>query len=343
MFGTKQEAKILIQDHAVETRRNIKIIKDDGGRVRAICKGPLPTFEIREDGTQVGCIQQKHKDRGAENCKDKGKGPDLPKVKNVGGRGKKTNPYLYQCPWTLYFGKDSETESWMMKTLNTTHKCLQTRSINACTSTFLAKRLVDQVEENPEIPVRAVQEQFQRRFKVAISKMKAYRAKVKAKQQVEGDYFSQYELLWDYANEIKKANLGTTVRIDVEQPGIHTDATRKFRRIYVCYGALKEGFKALGRDLLGLDGAFMKGPFPGQILSAVSVDSNTGIYPVCFAIVEAENRSSWTWFLELLGEDMELSRNSNFTFISDRQKGLLPAFESLFPCAEHRFCLRHIH
>ncbi|KAK1406084.1 hypothetical protein QVD17_41369 [Tagetes erecta] len=261
MFGTKSKAKILIQDHAVETRRNIKIIKDDGGRVRVICKGPLPTFEIREDRTQVGCSQQKHRGSGAEKNKDKGKEPELPKVKNVGGRGKTRNPHLYQCPWTLFIGKDSETESWMVKTLNTTHKCLQTRSLNVCTSTCLAKGLIDQVEENPTILVRAVQEQFQRQFEVGISKMKAYRAKVKAKQQVEGDYFSQYELLWDYAYEIKKANLGTTVRIDVEQPGIHIDITRKFRRIYVCYGALKEGFKALGRDLLGLDGAFMKGPF----------------------------------------------------------------------------------
>ncbi|KAL6535664.1 hypothetical protein OROMI_027038 [Orobanche minor] len=37
-----------------------------------------------------------------------------------------------------------------------------------------------------------------------------------------------------------------------------------FRRIYVCLGALKKGFKAIGRRLLGLDGAFMSGPFPGQ-------------------------------------------------------------------------------
>lgn len=57
IFGTKGEAKILIHDHAVETRTNIKIINDDNGRVRAICKGSLPTFEIKEDGTQVGCSQ----------------------------------------------------------------------------------------------------------------------------------------------------------------------------------------------------------------------------------------------------------------------------------------------
>ncbi|KAM0033435.1 putative MULE transposase domain-containing protein [Helianthus debilis subsp. tardiflorus] len=74
--------------------------------------------------------------------------------------------------------------------------------------------------------------------------------------------------------------------------------------MYVCLAALKQGFKALRRDFLGLDGALMKGPFPGQILTAVGVDCNNGLYPVCYAIVESESLSSWTWFLELLGDDL---------------------------------------
>ncbi|GJX48487.1 hypothetical protein Tco_0273677, partial [Tanacetum coccineum] len=44
------------------------------------------------------------------------------------------------------------------------------------------------------------------------------------------------------------------------------------------------------RDLLGLDGAFMKGPFPGQVLSDVELDSNNGIYPLSYALVKAESR-----------------------------------------------------
>ncbi|KAJ0866266.1 putative MULE transposase domain-containing protein [Helianthus annuus] len=68
-----------------------------------------------------------------------------------------------------------------------------------------------------------------------------------------------------------------------------------------------------------------------------------GIYPVCYAIVEAENINSWTWFLELLGDDLDLHRNSNFTFVSDRQKDILQAVNKLYPNAEHRYCLRHIH
>ncbi|KAL4585616.1 hypothetical protein LXL04_010239 [Taraxacum kok-saghyz] len=52
---------------------------------------------------------------------------------------------------------------------------------------------------------------------------------------------------------------------------------------------------------------------------------------------------SWTWFLQCLQDDLDLYSNSNFTFISDRQKGILQAVSQVFPQAEHRFCLRHIH
>ncbi|GKC02145.1 mutator type transposase [Tanacetum coccineum] len=89
---------------------------------------------------------------------------------------------------------------------------------------------------------------------------------------------------------------------------------------------------------------FLEGcPWPGQILTAVGVDANNGIYPVAYAIVEAESKASWCWFLNLLGEDLGIEANFNYTFISDRQKGLIQAIASVFPSAEHKYCVRHIH
>ncbi|GJR68056.1 retrovirus-related pol polyprotein from transposon TNT 1-94 [Tanacetum coccineum] len=74
----------------------------------------------------------------------------------------------------------------------------------------------------------------------------------------------------------------------------------------------------------------------------IGVDPNNGIYPLAYAIVESEN-NSWKWFLDCLGDDLELFRNSNITFISDRTKGVIPATAEIFPSAEHRFCLKHIY
>ncbi|XP_023770489.2 uncharacterized protein LOC111919108 [Lactuca sativa] len=153
-----------------------------------------------------------------------------------------------------------------------------------------------------------------------ISHMKTFREKKEALKHVQGDYASQYRLLRDYVLEVHARNPDTTVKIDVESEENPTAETRTFRRIYVCIGALKQGFSAGRRDFLGLDGAFMKGPYPGQILSAVALDGNNGIYPLAYVVVESETLNSWTWFLSNLGDDLGLGTNSNLTFMSDRQK-----------------------
>ncbi|CAI9304095.1 unnamed protein product [Lactuca saligna] len=206
-----------------------------------------------------------------------------------------------------------------------------------------SKKILDQVEANPDIPLRAIQDHFQKTYQVSVSMDKVFRAKDKARKHITGDYTKQYELLRDYVLELQATNLDTTVKIDVCSEPNPDSPTRQFRRIYVCLGPLKKGFKACLRDLLGFDGAFMKGPFPGQVLSAVGLDSNNGIYPLAYGIVESENTESWKWFLNNLGDDLDLGRNSNFTFISDRKKGLHTAVEQIFPNAEHRYCIRHIH
>nr|GEX61049.1 hypothetical protein [Tanacetum cinerariifolium] len=92
--------------------------------------------------------------------------------------------------------------------------------------------------------------------------------------------------------------------------------TRVFHRIYVWLGASKLGFRACRRELLGLDGAFKNGPFPGQVLAVVGLDSNNKIYPLAYALVEA--KSSWCWFLQGLGDDIDLHPYLNFSFINDR-------------------------
>ncbi|GJS42368.1 mutator type transposase [Tanacetum coccineum] len=120
--------------------------------------------------------------------------------------------------------------------------------------------------------------------------------------------------------QVKFINLNTTVKIAIKRNIDPSLPTRMFQRIYVCLKALKLGFRACRRELLGLDGAFMKGPFPGQVLAAIGLDSNNGIYPLAYTLVEAKSKISWCWFLQCLGDDIDVHPNSNFTFISDRQK-----------------------
>ncbi|GJW88839.1 mutator type transposase [Tanacetum coccineum] len=270
-FPNKEDAMTYIKEHSIETRREIRFEKNDGERVRAVCRGVIPCLPCVDEITS-----------GANQV--------------IGPSQSRKNIYA--------------TYQWF------------------------SKELVQQLKTNPYIPVRAVQEQLTQKHELNVTQSKAFRAKQEAEKKLRGDYTQQYKMLRDYVMELQETNPNTTVKIDVQSEANHEVPTRVFKRIYVCLGPLKAGFKAGMRDLLGLDGAFMKGPYPGQVLTAVGVDPNNGIYPLAYGLVETENTESWTWFLTQLGDDLELYRNSNFTFVSDRQKGIIPAIANLFPNAE---------
>nr|GFA43040.1 hypothetical protein [Tanacetum cinerariifolium] len=126
---------------------------------------------------------------------------------------------------------------------------------------------------------------------------KVFRAKQMAQDNIIRDYVNQYARLKDCALELQEHNLDTTIKIDVERTCEGTSDTGKCKRIDVCLGDLKSEFKARKRDLLGLDGCFMSGPYPGQILTVVGVDTNIGTYTLAYAVVEAETKDIGLGFL----------------------------------------------
>ncbi|KAL0007954.1 hypothetical protein SO802_009456 [Lithocarpus litseifolius] len=152
---------------------------------------------------------------------------------------------------------------------------------------------------------------------------------------------AQYGLLRDYAEMIRRTDVGSKVILQTEME--NENAEPKFKRMYIRYNAQKVGFLGGCRPFVGLDGCHLKGRFGGQLLSTTAKDGNDNIFPVAMAVVEQENKDSWTWFLEQFADDIGRPEELNLVFISDRQKGLLPAMETLFPTVEHRYCVKHIY
>jgi len=70
--------------------------------------------------------------------------------------------------------------------------------------------------------------------------------------------------------------------------------------------------------VIGLDACFLKGVYKGQLMAAIGRDANNNMYQISIAVVEAENKDRWTWFLEALLADLGRSPHG-WTFISDRQ------------------------
>ncbi|KAJ9566968.1 hypothetical protein OSB04_002934 [Centaurea solstitialis] len=325
LFGSKEDARNAITNHSIETRRDLWLEKNDGRRLRVKCKGKMVV---------IG---------GPSSFGDSSVGPSSVGPSSDGPSSDRPSSDGPTCPWVLYISTVKDDKSWVVKTYIDTHKCLQSRNVRQCTATFLSKLVEETIVPNPEIPLKALAEGLEKKYRLGVSNMKAYRAKQIAMKKVVGDYAEQYAKLRDYGLELQKSNPNTTVKLQVEVECNLSSTTRQFKRIYICLGGLKQGFEAIGKELLGLDGSFMKGPYPGQILTAVGVDPNQGIYPLAYVVVEAETTDSWSWFLEILQDDLDLNRDSNFTFITDRQKEIVPAFARVFPSTEHRFCIRHIY
>ncbi|XP_059438654.1 uncharacterized protein LOC132171372 [Corylus avellana] len=186
------------------------------------------------------------------------------------------------------------------------------------------------------------EESFQEKWRVDVNLSMIYRARRKAKQRLYGNLEDQYGRLWDYCETLRHTNSGSCVVMKVDRPNLILPP--KFGRLYVCLAAMKKGFLEGCRPIIGVDGCFIKGPFKGQLLSAVGRDGNNNMYPIAFAVVEAEVKDSWIWFLETLVSDLGThARHARPTFISDRQKGLMPAFEVVMPMVDHRICVRHLY
>lgn len=177
--------------------------------------------------------------------------------------------------------------------------------------------------------------------KAKVSIQQAYRTKRAALKLLESSIREQYARIRDYGHELKRVDPNTTIDIkcDFDNPG----QLPIFKRMYICLGALKMGFRAGCRTVIGLDGCHLKSPYGGQLLTAVGLDANNTTWVVAYAMVEIECKDSWVWFLNLLVKDLNIRHEVvGWTFISDKQKGLLPAFDKVIPLADHRFCVRHL-
>ncbi|KAI4329875.1 hypothetical protein MLD38_028210 [Melastoma candidum] len=123
------------------------------------------------------------------------------------------------------------------------------------------------------------------------------------------------------------------------EPGLYTT----FRRLFVCFHPLLQGFLLGCIRFAGFDGTFLKHKVGGISLTEVGCDENNGMFPIAWAAVEGENYNSWMRFMELLFKLFDVGSGHGWTFISNQQKGLLNALSILALDAEHRNCSRHIY
>lgn len=223
------------------------------------------------------------------------------------------------CPWKVYASKMQRTDSYQIKVYNPNHTCSTTFHQKQINSRWIAEQYEDDIRMNPTWPLQSFLQKVVNDWHCHVSVFAIGRAKRKALEKIRGKHVDQYAKLWDYGNELLKAMPDSTIQLMTEDQELE-DGRKRFKRFYICLGPLKNGFRNGCRPLLGLDGCHLKGPYGGQLLAAVGTDANDGMYPLAWAVVEAENSDSWNWFLQLIKDDLRIDNSGAFTFVSDRQK-----------------------
>ncbi|XP_014506569.1 uncharacterized protein LOC106766349 [Vigna radiata var. radiata] len=166
--------------------------------------------------------------------------------------------------------------------------------------------------ENPNLKINEIRSKSLRKWNTNVTLSKARRAKLMASCKVEGSFKDQFTRIYDYAHELLRCNPGSTVKVKVDSENGQT--------------------------------IFQRFNYKGELLTVVGRDPNEKMLPLAYAIMEVENKETWSWFLELLIEDLGGTEVCDAcTFMSDQQKGLLPVLFELLPRAEHRFCMRHLY
>ncbi|PIA52900.1 hypothetical protein AQUCO_01000638v1 [Aquilegia coerulea] len=169
---------------------------------------------------------------------------------------------------------------------------------------------------------------------VKISYKVAWLAKEKAMRKIRGSYSHSYQMLETYCNELKKVDPDAVT-------DILTNPLGNFECIFWTYGITIRAYKKTLRPIILVDGTFLKGRYPGTILTAIAVDGNNHIFPIAFAIVMKEKNESWDWFFTKL-RDHVVGEDHEFILLSDRHKSIIQGVPKILPKAIHMYCSYHL-
>ncbi|KAK9042068.1 hypothetical protein V6N11_017149 [Hibiscus sabdariffa] len=218
----------------------------------------------------------------------------------------------------IYASLGKKDGVFRVRTYVSKHSCSVTFKNRRANYRFVGKHFLSKLKILPNLKLKDMMRLAKDELKVELNKNLCQRARVWANQKIRGRLEDEFNKLFDYVYTLREADPNGTFDLFVQRPT--PSANPIFKRLYVCFGGLKEGFKKHCRPVLSLDGCYLKGDFKGEILAAVGRDGNNQLFPVAWAVVEVENRETWAWFLEHIQIDLEIGDGDRFTILSDMQK-----------------------
>ena len=250
-----------------------------------------------------------------------------------------------ECNWRVCARRQKDTGKFKITKIVGPHTCAQTELSSKhrqLTSTLIAKRILGILKGQPNLKVKSIMTMTSELFGYRIKYGKAWRAKQRAWKMIYGDWEEGYEKLPALFNAMKAKNPGMHYEY-IPKPNEWRNGKEIFYRAFWCFSQCVEAFRHC-RPVLSIDGTFLLGKYKGTLLVAISCDADNTLVPLAFALVERENRDSWSWFLRLVRIHV-VGPGREVGVISDRHQGILNAVQEQIPGyapMHHRWCTRHL-
>ncbi|KAG6507063.1 uncharacterized protein LOC121980764 [Zingiber officinale] len=244
------------------------------------------------------------------------------------------------CPWRVHVAKCPGVLTFSIRTLHGEHTCEGVHNLHHQQATvgWVARSVESRVRDNPQYKPKEILQDIREQHGVAVSYMQAWRGKERSLAAVHGTLEDGYRLLPGYCEQIRKTNPGSIAVVSA------VGSENCFHRLFISYRASIYGFLYSCRPLLEIDRVQLRGKYLGTLFCASAVDAEDMLFPLAFAIVDAENDDNWMWFVtelrKLLGVNTD--KMPVLTILSNREKGIVQAIEYNFPNALHGFCLRYV-
>ncbi|CAN0846559.1 hypothetical protein LINGRAHAP2_LOCUS4509 [Linum grandiflorum] len=224
----------------------------------------------------------------------------------------------FGCGWRVYGSWYGKNRCFILKTMGTPHTCPRSLRMRCLSARWIAKKYIEKFKRNLNVDLDDLAAEIKQTYTVEVSHRICYMARQHATELLQGTLHESYSKLRSYIAELKRADPGGKFVMEVD-PVVEVDYVL-FKRFFVSFSGLVKGCLTRCRPMFGLDGCFLKGQVKRMLLSAVGKDGNNQMYPICWAVVEGENRDLWNWFLELLQEQLGMADGTGWSIISDQQK-----------------------
>ncbi|XP_077227852.1 uncharacterized protein LOC143860891 [Tasmannia lanceolata] len=239
------------------------------------------------------------------------------------------------CPWRIHASKLPTVQKFMVKTMNDVHTCggetVKKRQPHI-KQQWIADLVKDKLRDNPDCTPKEITTNLYQDYGVNLTYQQAWRGKELAKEQLQGSQLEAYSQLPWLCERIMETNPGSLATLTT------TDESR-FHRLFVSFHASQHGFNHGCRPLLLLNKISLN-KCPGILFAANAVDGDDGIFPVAFAVVEAETSDSWNWFLVQLKSVVSIA--CPITFVSNKHNGMSEAVPRVFEGSYHGHCLHYL-